>query len=250
VDLPSVERAATPPEARVDSQRLSHGLEEMVERRSRFLADYQDAGYAARYVEFVDRVRQAEQSAAPGSTRLTEAVARYLFKLMAYKDEYEVARLYTQGDFLERVAKQFEGDYRLKLHLAPPLWAKPDPVTGEPRKRAFGPWMLGAMRVLAKLKGLRGTPLDIFGYSAERRTERKLIDEYRGTVESLLGSLDAERLPIAVEIAAIPELIRGFGHVKERHLADAKAREAELLEQFRDPAAARKPRTIAIRAAA
>jgi indolepyruvate ferredoxin oxidoreductase len=250
VDLPSVERAATPPEARVESQRISQSLEEMVERRTRFHTQYQNADYASRYVEFVDRVRNAEQSATPGSQALTGAVARYLFKLMAYKDEYEVARLYTQSDFLDRVAKQFEGDYRVNLHLAPPLWAKPDPVTGEPRKRAFGPWMLGAMRVLAKLKALRGTPLDVFGYSAERRTERKLIEEYRATVESLLGSLDAERLPIAVEIAAIPELIRGFGHVKDRHLADARAREAQLLEQLRDPAAARKSRTISIRAAA
>jgi len=168
---------------------------------------------------------------------------------MAYKDEYEVARLYTQTDFLARVASQFEGDYRLNLHLAPPLWAKPDPATGEPRKRAFGPWMLGAMRVLARLKGLRGTALDVFGYSKERRTERKLVEDYRATIESLLGRLDAERLPIAVEIAGIPELIRGYGHVKERHLEDAKAREAELLEQFRDPGA-RKSRTIPIRAAA
>jgi indolepyruvate ferredoxin oxidoreductase len=249
VDLQSVERAATPPEARVDSQRLSQSIEEMVERRTRFLTDYQDSDYASRYVEFVDLVRNAEQSAVPGSTELTEAVARYLFKLMAYKDEYEVARLYTQTDFLARIANQFEGDYRVNLHLAPPLWAKPDPVTGEARKRVFGPWMLGAMRFLARFKGLRGTALDIFGYSKERRTERKLIDEYRATVESLLGKLDDERLPIAVEIAGIPELIRGYGHVKDRHLKDAKAREAELLEQFRDPAA-RKSRTIPIRAAA
>jgi indolepyruvate ferredoxin oxidoreductase len=237
VDLASVERAATPPEARVESQRLSQTLDEIVERRSRFLADYQNAEYAARYVEFVDHVRNVEQSAVAGSTRLTEAVARYLFKLMAYKDEYEVARLYTQTDFLERIAKQFDGDYRVNLHLAPPLWAKIDPATGEPRKRAFGPWMLGAMRVLAKLKGLRGTALDVFGYSAERRTERRLVGEYRATVEGLLGKLDAARLPLAVEIASIPEFIRGYGPVKERHLRDAKSREAQLLAQWQDPKA-------------
>jgi hypothetical protein len=152
---------------------MSQSLEEMIQRRREFLTAYQDAGYARRYTDFVQKVRDAEAARVPGSTQLTSMVARYLFKLMAYKDEYEVARLYTGTDFLKRVAAQFEGDYRLSLHLAPPLWAKNDPVTGEPRKRLFGPWMLGAMRVLAKLKGLRGTAFDVFGYSAERRTERR-----------------------------------------------------------------------------
>ena len=149
-----------------------------------------------------------------------------------------MARLHTDTGFLERVAEQFEGDYRVKLHLAPPLWAKADPVTGEARKRAFGPWMLGAMRVLAKLKGLRGTPFDVFGYSEERRTERRLIEEYRATVEELLAGLEGGHHALAVEIASIPEFIRGFGHVKARHLRDAKAREAMLMEQWRNPKAA------------
>jgi indolepyruvate ferredoxin oxidoreductase len=217
---------------------LSQSLEELIDRRRTFLDAYQDAAYAQRYTEFVGRVRQAESQHAGGRTELTEAVARYLFKLMAYKDEYEVARLHTDTGFLERVAEQFEGDYRVKLHLAPPLWARPDPVAGEARKHAFGPWMLGAMRVLAKLKGLRGTPLDVFGYSEERRTERRLIEEYRATVEELLAGLEGGHHAMAVEIASIPEFIRGFGHVKARHLRDAKAREAKLLEQWRNPKAA------------
>jgi indolepyruvate ferredoxin oxidoreductase len=177
-------------------------------------------------------------------------VARYLFKLMAYKDEYEVARLYTDTDFLKRVARQFEGDYRLKLHLAPPLWAKNDPQTGEPRKREFGAWMLGAMRVLAKLRFLRGTPLDVFGYSAERRSERKLIEDYEGVLAELLDKLDGRRVALAAEIASIPEFIRGYGPVKARHLKDAKAREAQLLAQWRDPASTTPARRIPIRAAA
>jgi indolepyruvate ferredoxin oxidoreductase len=218
--------------------RVSRSLEEIIDRRRAFLEAYQNAAYARQYTDFVGRVRQAEAERAGGRTELTEAAARYLFKLMAYKDEYEVARLYTGTGFLERVAGQFEGDYRLNLHLAPPLWAKTDPATGEPRKRAFGPWMLGAMRVLAKLKGLRGTPLDVFGYSEERRTERRLIEEYRATVEELLSGLDAERHALAVEIATIPEFIRGFGPVKARHLREAKSREARLLAQWRDPKAA------------
>ena len=137
----------------------------------------------------------------------------------------------------------------MNLHHAPPLWAKTDPATGEPRKRVFGPWMLGAMGVLAKLKGLRGTPLDVFGYSAERRMERALIGDYLGVVEELLAGLDPARIGLAAEIAAIPEFIRGYGPVKERHLRDAKAREADLLGQWRNPDRAAKTR-IPIRAAA
>ncbi len=251
VDLASVQRAATPPEARPESQRLSQSLDEAIERRRAFLVDYQNDAYARRYRQFVEKVRSREQSQAPGSTELTAAVARYLFKLMAYKDEYEVARLYTDTDFLQRVATQFEGDYRLNLHLAPPLWAKNDPVTGEPRKRVFGPWMLGAMRVLARMRGLRGTPLDVFGYSEERRTERSLIAEYERVIEELLQSLDGKRVALAAEIASVPEYIRGYGPVKVRHLRDARAREADLLARWRNPSDATPPRiTIPIRAAA
>jgi indolepyruvate ferredoxin oxidoreductase len=239
-DLAAVQRAATPAAERNDSHRLSETLEELVERRRAFLVEYQDAAYARRFTDFVERVRSAE-ALATGSTAFTAAVARYLFKLMAYKDEYEVARLYTQTDFVARVAGQFEGDYRLKIHLAPPLWAKTDPATGEPRKRAFGAWMLAAMRVLARLRGLRGGALDPFGYSAERRTERRLISEYRAVIEELLPALAAGRLQLAVEIASIPELIRGYGPVKERHLQNARAREAELLARWRAPGDAAPP---------
>jgi indolepyruvate ferredoxin oxidoreductase len=248
VDLAAVQRAATPPEAKPVSQRLSQTLEESIERRREFLIAYQDAAYASRYAEFVARVRAAEAAKAGGSTQLTSMVARYLFKLMAYKDEYEVARLYTQTDFLKRVEDQFEGDYRLNLHLAPPLWAKADPVTGEPRKRLYGPWMLKAMGLLAKLKGLRGGPLYVFGHSAERRQERALIDDYRATIEGLLEGLTPERVDLAAEIAAIPEFIRGYGHVKERHLKDAKAREAQLLATWKDPSGGKTRIPIAVAA--
>ena len=250
VDIASVQRAATPAEARPDSQRLSETLDEMIARRKAFLAAYQDEAYASRYENFVARVRAAEQSRVGNSTVLTSVVARYLFKLMAYKDEYEVARLYTDTDFLKRVASQFEGDYQLKLHLAPPLWAKTDPTTGEPRKRAYGAWMLGAMRILARLRGLRGTPLDVFGYNEERRTERRLIADYEQVVEELLQALDAGRVQLAAEIASIPEFIRGYGPVKARHLRDAKAREAQLLAEWRNPSDAAPKARIPIRVAA
>jgi indolepyruvate ferredoxin oxidoreductase len=235
VDMGAVERVATPAEARPESHRLSESLDELIARREKFLAGYQDAAYARRYSEFVRRVRAEESARVPGSRELAAAVARYLFKLMAYKDEYEVARLYTEGDFLQRVNAQFEGDFQLTFHLAPPLLSKPDPATGEPAKRAFGPWVLTVFRVLAKLKGLRGTPFDLFGRTAERRMERQLIADYERTVSGLLGSLTADNIATAADIAAIPEHIRGYGPVKAAHLLDAKEREAELLARFAHP---------------
>jgi len=173
-----------------------------------------------------------------GSNRLTEAVARYYFKLLAYKDEYEVARLYTRPEFAKRLDAAFEGRYSLTFHLAPPLLAKPDPVSGEPRKRAFGPWMMTVFRILAKLRRLRGTTLDPFGYSEERRRERQLILDYERTIEELLGALSRENHATAIALASIPEEIRGFGPVKARHLEKAKADEAALLARFRAPGGA------------
>ena len=180
------------------------------------------------------KVRAAETHKAPGSTDLTEAVARYAFKLMAYKDEYEVARLYTSGEFRRRLEQQFEGDFRLHFHLAPPLLAKKD-AQGRGVKKEYGPWVFTAFRVVAKLRRLRGTAFDVFGYTGERKMERRLIGEYFATVESLLGTLDAGNVGLAAEIASIPEHIRGYGHVKEAHLHQAKAREAELLKEWKNP---------------
>src|SRR5205085_10976537 len=157
---------------------------------------------------------------------LTEAVARALFKLMAYKDEYEVARLYTESDFLRRVSDQFEGDYRLRFHLAPPLTAERDPNTGHLQKRAYGPWMLGAFRVLAKLRRLRGTAFDPFGRTAERRMERRLIAEYETVFDEIAKGLTSQNHAVAIELAALPMEIRGFGHVKDANRERAKAKEA------------------------
>jgi len=212
------------------------GLAEMLATRGEFLRAYQDQAYAASYQAFVDKVREAESRALPGSTKLSEAVARYLFKLMAYKDEYEVARLHTDPAFAAKIAAQFEGGYKLSYHLAPPLLAKRD-AQGHLIKQPFGPWMFTAFRLLAKLKGLRGTALDIFGRTAERRGERALIAEYRGCIEELLSTLDAARLAQAVEIARIPEEIRGYGHVKEKHLAAARGKWQALMAAWRGAAA-------------
>jgi indolepyruvate ferredoxin oxidoreductase len=210
-------------------------LDELIARRVEFLTAYQNSAYAAQYSAFVEKVRKAE--AALNSTQLTEACARYLFKLMAYKDEYEVARLHTDARFHARLAQMFDGPVKLHYHLAPPLLAKRN-ERGELVKAKYGPWMLGAFRVVSKLKFLRGTALDVFGYTAERRTERALIGEYRACVEELLAKLDRDNHALAVQIARLPEEIRGYGHVKERHLAAARAKWQSLMAQFRAPGSA------------
>ena len=191
---------------------------------------------SSRYEALVARVRKAETARTKGMTGLAEAVARHAYKLMAYKDEYEVARLYALPDFWRELSDTFEGGYKIHLHLAPPLIAERDPVTGRLVKNEYGPWILTAFRLLAKLKGLRGTPFDIFGYTAERRTERRLIAEYEQTIETVLKTLSHDNHALAVEIASLPERIRGFGHVKEQALAATKAREAQLLEMYKAPA--------------
>ncbi|HEX2137661.1 MAG TPA: DUF6537 domain-containing protein, partial [Microvirga sp.] len=229
-DLMSELKAPTP------SRKISESLDEVVARRVEFLTDYQSARYARRYRGMVERVRAAEAAAVEGGTALTEAVARSLFKLMAYKDEYEVARLYTDGNFERQIASTFEGDnLRLEFHLAPPLMARKDPATGVPRKKSFGPWMMPAFRTLAKFRVLRGTPLDPFGYTHERRTERRLIRDFERVLEEILAKLSPDNHTLAVGLANVPQKIRGFGHIKARNLEAAKAEEAELLARFREP---------------
>ena len=163
------------------------------------------------------------------------SVARNYFKLLAIKDEYEVARLYTDGEFARQVEAAFEGDYSLRYHFAPPLWVKPDKVTGAPVKRTYGAWMHPVLTVLAKFKVVRGTLLDPFGHTEERRLERQLIVDYERTVAEVERGLEAGNLALAVEVATLPATIRGYGYVKRRSIDAAKSREAALLEQFRKP---------------
>ena len=233
-DLAAVQKQAAPRSV-TSSLRFASGLDETVTRRAGFLTDYQNAAYASRYMALVERVKAAEAQRTPGRSGLALAVARYFFKLLAYKDEYEVARLYTQGEFAENLKRQFEGDYKLRLHLAPPLLSPRDPETGHLKKREFGSWILPVLRVLAALRGLRGTPFDLFGYTHERRQERRLITDYEALTETLIAELSPDNHALAIELASIPEHIRGYGHVKERHLNIAKAREAQLLRSFRAP---------------
>ena len=214
-------------------------LEEVIAKRVEFLTAYQNAAYASKYVDFIEKIRHKEQAlkanAPVKNLPLTEAVARNLFKLMAYKDEYEVARLHSDGTFEKKVAAMFEGDYRLNYHLAPPLIAKKND-RGELQKQQFGPWMLTSFKLLAKLKGLRGTAFDIFGKSAERQLERALIADYLGSMEVVLNKLSLDNMqthmPMALDIARIPESIKGFGHVKDRHAAAARLQWDGLMKQF------------------
>jgi indolepyruvate ferredoxin oxidoreductase len=209
-------------------------LDDLITRCHTNLIDYQDRVYADRYMRLVQRVRQHETELHPLHTDtdlpLTKAVARSYHKLLAYKDEYEVARLYSNGDFEKSLAAQFEGDYHLRFHLAPPLLAKRDPASGKPLKREFGGWMLGLFGLLARFKGLRGGALDIFGYTTERKLERSLIIEFEQQVDTILNQVKPDNLAIAVEMASLPLKMRGFGHVKLANIEQAQRR-AELLSR-------------------
>lgn len=211
-------------------------LNALIDHRAEFLTAYQSARYAQHYQKLLERVRQAEADRIGAHTsklRLSVAVAKSLFKLMAYKDEYEVARLHSDPAFKARIAEQFEGDYTLKFHLAPPIISKVDPNSGRPAKRQFGQWMLSAMGLLKHGKALRGTPLDPFGRNEERRSERALIKQYEKLIDEMLNHLKPENFDTAVALAEVPMSIRGYGPVKEKNLHEARIMQAELLARLR-----------------
>ncbi len=214
-------------------EKRAETLDDIIARRVEFLTAYQDAAYAESYRAFVQKVRRISEP-------LALAVARNLFKLMAYKDEYEVARLYTDGSFAANLAKQFKGDFTLKFHLAPPVLGRTDSFTGKPLKTEFGPWMMAGFRLLARMKRLRGTAFDLFGRTRERRMERQLIADYRAIIDGLLERPVRPDSAAALELASLPDMIRGFGHVKQANVAKAKAREAELLRALESGSAALK----------
>ncbi len=230
-DAAAVEAIAAPLRGTASVQTLSRSLDELIERRVSYLTAYQNEDYAERYLSLVKRVEEAEQAKVPGNDDLAVAVARYYFKLLAIKDEYEVGRLYSDGAFAKQIAAAFEGEPRLEFHLAPPLLGRKN-AQGEPVKSSFGPWIVPLFRLLASLKWLRGTVFDIFGYMEDRRSERKLITDYEILMNEILQVLSLENHAIAVALASMPEKIRGFGHVKARHLDAAKAEQQSLLQQF------------------
>jgi indolepyruvate ferredoxin oxidoreductase len=203
-------------------------LDEIVDRRKKFLEAYQNGDYARRYTDLVDRVRRVEGDRLPGSEAVTTAVAKSLFKLMAYKDEYEVARLHMETGFLDRLRQEFEGNFTVKYHLAPPILSAGKDARGRPLKRQFGQWIEPVFRVLARFKFLRGTAFDVFGYSKERRMERGLIDWYEALVAELLPDLDGNTAEASARIASLPMEIRGYGPVKEAAVENVKARIASV----------------------
>jgi indolepyruvate ferredoxin oxidoreductase len=211
-------------------------LDGLIKKRIAYLVDYQNEAYAARYGRLVAQVRSAEASIGIGDGQyaLTEAVARNLHKLMAYKDEYEVARLYADPAFIERLKGSFEGDWKVKFHLAPPMFSKKD-AHGHLIKKQYGPWVLSAMKVLAKMKFLRGTALDVFGKTEERKMERALIEDYEALVKEVIGGLTVDKLPLAIELANLPDSMRGYGHVKDNNVNAARIKWNALLARWRAP---------------
>lgn len=234
-DLTSVEKLATPKVAKPVHREIASSLKEIKEKRIEFLTQYQNAIYAKRYELLVRKAEDAEQNLTPGFEGFALAVARYAFKLMSYKDEYEVARLYTDGTFLGQLNEQFEGDFKIEFNLAPPLISKRDFATGHLKKQIYGPWLIHGFRALAKLKGLRGTIWDIFGKTAERKQERLLIEDYFSLMERVLSKLTRDNHGAAVELASIPEKIRGYGHVKEKAIIEAKSQERQVRAIFDNP---------------
>jgi indolepyruvate ferredoxin oxidoreductase len=222
-------------------------LADIVEHRTRLLTDYQNAAWAERYRRLVDAVAAAESRIMPGTDSLAVAVARNFAKLMTYKDEYEVARLHDDPAFKAQLRETFEDGAHYRYNLAPPLFSKRDPLSGHLKKREFGPWIGKAFAVLARFKGLRGTPLDLFGYTGERRMERRLIDDYERLLTGLLAQLTAANHATAIQIASLPGQIRGYGHVKEANVEKVRALEVKLLADFHNPSAGQPAMFIPLR---
>lgn len=215
-------------------QPVSLTLDEVIERRQKELIAYQNAAYAKRYTDRVQRIRDLEKSLLPHSIGLTEAVARHYYKLLAYKDEYEVARLYADPNFMEKINNTFEGDFKLNFHLAPPLWARGK--AGEaPKKRSYGPWMMTAFKLLARMKFLRQTSLDPFGYTHDRKLEKAMLKNYEELLDTLETELTVENHDTAVKLASMPDRMRGYGPVKERYAKQAQKVEQQLLKDFHNP---------------
>ncbi len=231
IDLKEVEKAAG---LQVE-EKLFHvptTYEDIVAHRKTFLTGYQNETYAHRYSAFVEQVKKVDDKLKRKD--LSISVAKYYAKLLAIKDEYEVARLYTDGTFMKELKDQFEGPVQLNFYLAPPLFSRKDPFSGQPKKMTYGSWMMHGFRLLAKLKGLRGTAFDIFGYTKDRKQERALITEYETLIKDILENVTPKNYDIAVELASLPEHIRGYGHVKTRHIEDVRVNGTVLKKRFKE----------------
>jgi indolepyruvate ferredoxin oxidoreductase len=237
-----VERLAR---AKDGGEPLAATLAERIARREEFLTQYQNREYAARYRAMLERIAAVEQRVRPGSHELEEAVARHYFAVLAYKDEYEVARLHTDRGFLDSVKGNFGDGVRMSFHFSPPLFARLDPATGRPKKYELGPWVLPLLRLLAKLKWLRGTKLDPFRFSADRRLERELRDHYERLLERIAAELDESRFALALRLAELPSQVRGYGPIKRAAAERARVAERELWERWATTAPAVRVRASA-----
>ena len=235
VDQASIDREVRSTFKAVDDSTANFTLQDSLELRVKALVRYQNNAYADRYRKLVQQSLRCEESKAPGMKGFAEAVARYYFKLLAYKDEYEVARLYSEADFRKQLEQQFEGDYQIRFHMAPPIIGKKDNVTGLPVKTTLGPWMERILPLLAKFKFLRGTPFDPFGRSDDRRMERNLINQYEQIVNEIMSGLTADNHRLAIELASYPEFIRGYGHIKRQHVEEIQSNVDDLLRAWRQP---------------
>jgi indolepyruvate ferredoxin oxidoreductase len=216
-----------------EAGRKTETLDQLVERLSAELAAYADEAYADRFRRLVTRARETEKRLNATDMRpLTRAVAENFYKLMAYKDEYEVARLYTDPAFRAKLGKAFGGYRKIRIQLAPPMLSRTDPATGRPKKSSFGPWVFRVFGLLARMKGLRGTRLDPFGWTEERRTERALIGEYESVIDGILTALTPDRMKSALALAKLPESIRGYGPIKMASIEEARLRRIALLTAF------------------
>ncbi|QIB51438.1 MULTISPECIES: indolepyruvate ferredoxin oxidoreductase family protein [Pseudomonas] len=232
-DLPRLRSLIDSNSSKAAAQPLSQNLDEVIQRRIATLTEYQNAKLGDKYLARVQQFREAETRIAGEPGKLTETVARNYFKVLATKDEYEVARLYTNGDFMKKIEAQFEGNYKLNFHLAPPIMNNAKPGE-EPKKRSFGPWMMRSFKLLARLKFLRNSVIDPFGYTAERKVEREWLATYEGILDEVLDKLTAEKLQTAVELTNLPDIVRGYGPVKERFLDQARIQHARLLSAWRN----------------
>lgn len=232
-DLPRLRSLIDSNSSKAAAQPLSQNLDEVIQRRIATLTEYQNAKLAEKYRARVQQFRDAETRIAGEPGKLTETVARNYFKVLATKDEYEVARLFTNGDFMKKIESQFEGSYKLNFHLAPPIMNNAKPGE-EPQKRSFGPWMMRSFKLLARMKFLRNSVIDPFGYTAERKVEREWLATYEGVLDEVLGRLTAEKMQTAIELANLPDIVRGYGPVKERFLEQAHIQHARLLSAWRN----------------
>ena len=215
----------------LEHRKISETADEVIERRVVRLTEYQNAAYADRFVQRLTQIKTLEEKVGGKQGQLTKAVAQNLYKLMAIKDEYEVARLYSNGDFLKQVSSQFESWDSFEFHLAPPLFSKRDDK-GHLIKKQYGPWMMKAYGWLAKARFLRGGLFDVFGYTAERKMERELLTDYEVVLDEIAGELSTKNLKAAIALAKYPETIRGFGHVKERNVESAMNERIRLRAGF------------------